>query len=197
MIRRCAYAIAAMGGFVLNGAFGETFPGVGQTESEALEAAAEIAPAGSAAKTSGPREPSPSLGANPLWGVPLSALRATLERPLFSPSRRPPAPPPAALPVAEAPPPPPPEPEHPLLALLGTVVGGPQNIAVVRDQSTNSLVRVRVGEAVSGWTLRTVEPRSVTVEKDSHSVTVALPAPGSAPSVPPSVPVAYRDSRQF
>src|ERR1700739_4453914 len=55
---------------------------------------------------------------NPLWGIPLRVLTATRERPLFSPSRRPPAPPAVAAP---APPPrpvaaaKPPEPDHPLL----------------------------------------------------------------------------------
>ena len=42
--------------------------------------------------------------ANPLWTIPLSSLTATRERPLFSPSRRPPQ----SVVVAKAPPPPPP-----------------------------------------------------------------------------------------
>src|SRR3954467_6929548 len=37
---------------------------------------------------------------NPLWGISLNALTATRERPIFSPSRRPPAPTPPALVVA-------------------------------------------------------------------------------------------------
>src|SRR5262249_28882248 len=59
---------------------------------------------------------------NPLWGIPLRVLTATRERPLFSPSRRPPAPPAVAAP---APPPPvvaakAPEPDHPPLTIVGT-----------------------------------------------------------------------------
>ena len=40
--------------------------------------------------------PAPPMG-NPLWGISLNALTATRERPIFSPSRRPPAPTPPAL----------------------------------------------------------------------------------------------------
>ena len=61
---------------------------------------------------------------NPLWGVPLRTLSATRERPIFSPSRRPP---PEAVAVAPAAPvPQAPRPavaERPSLALVGTIVG--------------------------------------------------------------------------
>jgi hypothetical protein len=72
------------------------------------------------AKTSDPRVHLP--GGNPLWGIPISSLSATRERPIFSASRRPPAP----MPVAEAPPPPPAEPEHPPFTLVGTAIGKSQ-----------------------------------------------------------------------
>src|SRR5436305_1923241 len=42
---------------------------------------------------------------NPLWAIPLSALTATRERPLFLPSRRAPAPAVAGTPVVAVPPP--------------------------------------------------------------------------------------------
>ena len=44
---------------------------------------------------------------NPLWAIPLSALTATRERPIFLPSRRAPAPAVAGTPVVVAAPPPP------------------------------------------------------------------------------------------
>src|SRR5205085_1277730 len=44
---------------------------------------------------------------NPLWAIPLSALTATRERPLFLPSRRAPAPAVAGRPIVAPPPPPP------------------------------------------------------------------------------------------
>jgi hypothetical protein len=99
----------------------------------------------------------------------------------------PPAPPAAPKPPAEAPPPPPAEPERPHLTLVGTVTGEPQTVAVVQDQATKILVRLRVGEAISGWFLRSIDTRSVTVEKNDEAVTVALPAPDSAAAKPAAV----------
>ncbi len=128
----------------------------------------------------------PPPGGNPLWGIPIDKLTATRERPLFAASRRPPAPPAAPEAPPEAPPPPPADPERPQFILVGTVTGAPQNVVVVQDQTTKSLVRLRVGEAVSGWFLRSIDARRVTVEKNSQTVTVALPAPSSAPAGPPA-----------
>ena len=96
-----------------------------------------------------------------------------------------------------APPPPPAEPERPRLVLVGTVTGKPQNVALVLDQTTKTLVRLHVGEAVSGWFLRSVDPRAMTVEKDSQTVTLALPAPGSVPANPLPVSEASGVAREF
>src|SRR5205085_12702922 len=89
-----------------------------------------------------PRE----LSGNPLWAIPLSTLSATRERPLFTPSRRPPAPaiagPPPVEPVA-APAAPPPEPDRPQLTLVGAVAGDSGGIAIFIDQATNDVVRLR------------------------------------------------------
>jgi general secretion pathway protein N len=120
-------------------------------------------------------------GANPLWGIPISLLSATRERPIFSASRRPPVPLPPPMPVAEAPPPPPGAPEPPPFTLIGTAVGMPRNVALVLDQTTKSLVRLHVGEAASGWYLRSVDPRTMTVEKNGHVAILTLPAPAKAP----------------
>jgi hypothetical protein len=49
-----------------------------------------------------PVEPQ-AVSANPLWAVPLSALAATRNRPLFTPSRRPPSPIVASAPARPAP----------------------------------------------------------------------------------------------
>jgi hypothetical protein len=70
---------------------------------------------------------------------------------------------------------PPAEPERPRLALIGTVIGKPQNVALVLDQTTKTVVRLHLGEAASGWFLRSVDSRKVTVEKNSQTVTLALP----------------------
>ena len=100
--------------------------------------------------------------------------------------------------VAVAPPPPKPaEPEQPLLTLVGTAIGEPKSVAVVLDRTTKTLVRLHVGEIVSGWVLRSVESRTMTVEKNSQTVTVALPAPGSVPANPLPIAQASGLAREF
>jgi general secretion pathway protein N len=118
-------------------------------------------------------------GGNPLWGVPLSTLTATRERPLFSSSRRPPAPPVAVAPVIQTRPPPPQpprEPERPRLSLVGTV-GGEEGIAVFVDQATQAIVRLRTGEGHDGWVLRTVGGREVTLQNEGNTAILTLPRP--------------------
>ena len=130
---------------------------------------------------------------NPLWAVPLASLSATRERPLFSPSRRPPetaAPPPPPR-VAAAPPPPPvvAVAETPPFTLLGTVLGAGGNFAVLLNTSTNEVRRVRQGGNEAGWTAQKVDPRATVLTKDGVENTLELPkstdAPPNVPGVPP------------
>ena len=117
---------------------------------------------------------------NPLWAIPLSSLTATRERPIFLPSRRPPAPAVAGTPVVVAPPPPPPaQAEEPPLSLVGAIAGDAEGFAVFLDQATNNVVRLRTGQDHQGWVLRTVKGREVTLEKNQRSVTMALPPPNA------------------
>jgi general secretion pathway protein N len=196
MIRRCAFVIVAMASFSLNGAMGQAPAGAspGGNDTDQASPRAEQQPA--AAKNPDLRQPIP--GGNPLWGIPLGSLSATRERPIFSASRRPPAPLAPPMPIAEAPPPPPPaEAAQPPFTLVGTAIGKPQNVALVLDQSTKSLVRLHVGEAASGWVLRSVNLRTMTVEKNSQTVSLSLPVPGVVPPKPPAVAVAGRIGREF
>jgi len=114
---------------------------------------------------------------NPLWAVPLSALTATRERPVFSASRRPPPPPVAARPVVQVRPPPPPaaEPERPRMSLVGTVAGA-EGIAIFVDQKTQTIIRLHTGEGHEGWVLRTVGTRQVTLQNDHDTAILALPS---------------------
>jgi general secretion pathway protein N len=130
---------------------------------------------------------------NPLWAIPLSALTATRERPLFLPSRRAPAPAIANTPVAAAPPPaapPPAEPEQPPLVLVGAIASETEGYAVFLDQATNSVIRLKTGQDHSGWVLRSVKGREAVLQKDRQTTTLVLPAPGGVPSAPvPGAPV--------
>src|ERR1700736_6694256 len=125
---------------------------------------------------------------NPLWGIPLRILTATRERPLFSPSRRPPAPPVVAAPPMAPRPvaaPKPPEPEHPPLTIVGTIVGGGDAIGVFINQATNEVIRIHAGQAHEGWVLRSVHGREASFEKEERQATLALPAPGAMPGPAP------------
>jgi hypothetical protein len=115
---------------------------------------------------------------NPLWTIPLNTLTATRERPLFTPTRRPPTQAvPAAIANVPAPPPPAAEPEQLGLRLLGTIAGRDRSIAICLNLATSEVVRVRTGESFEGWNLRTVRGREATFEKASRREVLALPSP--------------------
>jgi general secretion pathway protein N len=132
---------------------------------------------GSAPAAEGPHRDAVAQGGNPLWMIPLSALTATRDRPLFSVSRRPPAlavhaaPPPNPAPAAPAPP------ERPTLTLIGTIVSPGTSVAMLRDTATQAVTRLREGEEASGWRLKTVRWRSVVIEKGDQSAVLELPKP--------------------
>ena len=126
---------------------------------------------------------------NPLWAVPLSALTATRERPLFLPSRRAPAPAVAGMPVAApAPPPPAPVEEQPPLTLVGAIASETEGFAVFLDQGTNNVIRLKIGQDHAGWVLQSVKGREVALQKEGRKATLMLPAPGSLTSAEPGSP---------
>jgi hypothetical protein len=117
-----------------------------------------------------------ALSANPLWAIPLSQLSITRDRPIFSPSRRPPPPAvaPAAVPRVAAVPKPR-EPERPQLTLVGTIASDDEGFGIFLDQSTKAVFRLKVGEDHQGWKLRSVQGREAILEKDQQVVPLALP----------------------
>ena len=130
-----------------------------------------------------------ALSANPLWAIPLSQLPITRDRPIFSPSRRPPPPAvaPAAIPKVAAVPKPR-EPERPQLTLVGTIASDDEGFGIFLDQSTRSALRLKIGEDYQGWKLRSVQGREAVLEKDQQVVPLALPQPSAgqmAIEVPP------------
>jgi hypothetical protein len=118
---------------------------------------------------------------NPLWAIPLAALSGTRERPIFSSSRRPPAPAVALAPVKPvAVAPKPKDPERPKLSLVGTIASGHERFGIFLDQSTKAALRLKIGDDYQGWTLRLVQGREATLEKDQQAVILALPEPGAS-----------------
>ena len=120
---------------------------------------------------------------NPLWRLPLKQFSATRERPIFSPSRRPPTPAPTYVaPVAVKQPPKPREPERPTMALAGTIIGTDgYRVAVFRDTSTQDVIRLRMGENYHGWVVRLIGPREARLMKDGEQALLELPVPAGTP----------------
>jgi general secretion pathway protein N len=120
---------------------------------------------------------------NPLWAIAIGELSETHARPIFSPSRRPPAPAVvAALPAQPVKPASPVklEPDHPLLTLVGTTVGEAVEIGVFIDQASHDVIRIRAGEAHDGWTLSAISGRVAIFQKQGYrAATLMLPAPGA------------------
>jgi hypothetical protein len=139
-----------------------------------------------AAAPAKPAEPEHARSANPLWAIPLATLTTTRDRPIFSPSRRPPPPAVAPAPVAVAPPPRP-KPvkvERPQLALVGTIAGTEQSFGIFVDQTTKAALRLKIGEEYQGWRLRDVAPREVTLVHDEETAVLSLPPPDAASAQP-------------
>lgn len=120
---------------------------------------------------------------NPLWDTPIKSLRITRERPVFSPSRRPP--PPVAVAPAYVPPRPPAKPASPQLVLLGTVLNAintVDGIGVFLDETNSTVVRLKAGDHHNGWLLWSVQGREATLRNDRDTVVLVLPVRGIAPT---------------
>ncbi|WP_315767334.1 hypothetical protein [Bradyrhizobium sp. SZCCHNR2012] len=108
---------------------------------------------------------------NPVELQPLQQLTATHQRPLFSPSRRPP--PKVATPVVarqEAAPP-------PSLVVLGIVSENGEGRAMIRAadrRPADKVVRVRTGDDIGGWKVDKVEPRRIVLTQGERSVDFVL-----------------------
>jgi hypothetical protein len=125
-----------------------------------------------------------TLSANPLWEMPLTQFSVTRERPIFLPSRRPPAPVASTVTVAKVVVPKPKEPEQPQLSLVGTISGDDARFGIFVDQATKNVLRLKVGEDFQGWQLRSIQAREASFQKNQLTFVVALPQPGlSQPSV--------------
>ena len=100
---------------------------------------------------------------------PLDELQATRERPLFSPTRRPPeiaAEPEAAPPITES--------VSLPFELTGIALGDEIRIAILHNKTTNEELRVREGDKVDDWMLETVADRFILLRGDGRRLRVWL-----------------------
>jgi hypothetical protein len=118
---------------------------------------------------------------NPLWALALDQLPATRDRPLFSPSRRPPPRPEAprveitaSIPVA------PPPSRPPSIVLMGVVTAADGTWALVRAGSSDKITPARLGDEISGWKVSEIGSRRLVLSSDDRSVSFALFAHMSA-----------------
>ena len=99
-----------------------------------------------------------------------------LERPLFSPSRRPVG---STVPAASS--------GSSGLTLLGVVSGLGRRIALIRTGEGAPATKAEAGQEVAGWQLLTVEPSHVVLERQGGHLTLGLafkaPAPIAAPVI--------------
>jgi hypothetical protein len=124
----------------------------------------------SAAARTEEQERSAAALANPVAAQPLDQLSTILDRPLFSPSRRPPAPPPPSVVRAPTSPVPPP----PNLVLFGVVMDGEGARAIVRAGADKKLVRAQIGDEIDGWKVSQIEGRKVVLSLDGRFATFKL-----------------------
>jgi hypothetical protein len=124
--------------------------------------------------------------ASPLAAQPLDRFSATRDRPLFSPTRHPPA-------VAVVAPPPPPRPPPPNVALLGVVMDGEQAQAVVRAGPTAKVLRVSVGDDIGGWKVGQIEAKKLVLLLNGRMATFTMFStnnvkhwPNAATAAPPA-----------
>lgn len=159
-------------------AFAKDAPGGFDTDEDALGRPATImmdaAPASPVPVSLDGQATEHAANGNPLWGIPVQSLHATRERPLFSPSRRPPMPPVVAAPVEPAKVVAPP-PAEATLNLLGIVEGSGEGYAVFINNTTHDIVRLKTGEGEDGWILRSVSGREAVLEKNDRTRVLELP----------------------
>ncbi|WP_454918101.1 hypothetical protein [Xanthobacter sediminis] len=113
---------------------------------------------------------------NPLWAIPLATLSATRERPIFSPSRRPPPEDGAPAGEPDATPAEAKSSETPNLTLVGTIAGPDGGFGIFLQGDSQDVLRLRTGEAHDGWVLKSVKARDVTLSNGETTVTLSLPA---------------------
>lgn len=121
--------------------------------------------------------------ANP--SQPVGAFDVINARPLFKPDRKPVPPPPTPGEAVAAPPPP------PTLSLVGVIIDGSRQLALLRVPQSPLAVSASVGDDVAGWRVTAVYPDHIVLRRDTAEMTFSLngnrptdPADDQAPAPP-------------
>lgn len=129
-------------------------------------------------------KPAEAVALNPLAGTAVESFGEIVDRPLFNPTRTPPAEDSAPVKVAE------PEQAPPQDAakardftLLAIAIADDARIAMVRWNKTNEVFHLKQGQYLSDWELQSVGEREVTLGRNEESFALKL-FDGSARPVP-------------
>ncbi len=110
--------------------------------------------------------PLPELPAEVRFDMaPVETFSAVVERPLFSPTRRPP---PQGTATIESP-----EPELDV-TLVGVIISAAGRIAIVKAKGASQFARVSAGDSFQGWTLDSIEPDRVSFRRGEIEVHIEL-----------------------
>jgi hypothetical protein len=118
-----------------------------------------------------------ALPAQPRYTLaPAEDFSEVLERPLFSPTRRPPAEGTVAAPDSE-----------PTLevTLMGIIISSEEQIAIVKPKGGGGFLRLSVGDSFQGWAVESIEPNRIIFRRgdiEEHiELTYDLPPPVQKP----------------
>ncbi len=105
----------------------------------------------------GQAPPLPGLPAEPSFVMaPAESFSIILERPLFSPTRRPPAEGTVTIESGE------PELE---VTVVGIIISSEEQIAIIKPKGESRFVRLSEGDSFQGWILETIEPDRITFQR--------------------------------
>ncbi len=101
---------------------------------------------------------------------PIAAFAQIVQRPVFSPTRRPPSDAQDEPEIADAAP----SRRDPLDVVVVGIITGPREIALLRSTSSDRLVPLAEGETLSGWTLTDIEPFRLVFRREDDERIVEL-----------------------
>ncbi len=108
--------------------------------------------------------------------APVEDFSLILERPLFSPTRRPPAEGAVTPEISES---------ELQVTLVGVIISSEEQIAIVRLKDVTRFARLSVGDSFQGWILDSIEPSRITFRRgdiEEHiELTYDVPPPVQKP----------------
>jgi hypothetical protein len=110
---------------------------------------------------------------------PRETYAAVIERPLFSPTRRPET---GAVFTPEAPA------EDIQLKLLGVLISSDERFALIKTGESNPAIRVGAGGGIAGWTVKEIHEFSVILERDDETIEIFLQYDDTPPPQPEPPP---------